>query len=89
MGCKSSKKKFNKEGEKQKIFKVGLSFGRNDLKVEGNFQTGYHSKINKKYVAVDRICEPRLPETREPLSILPEEEEEENGRVLSTSLLQS
>ena len=89
MGCKSSKKKFNKEGEKQKIFKVGLSFGRNDLKIEGNFQTGYHSKINKKYIAVDGICEPLLPETREPLSILPEGEEEENGRVPSTSVLQS
>ena len=89
MGCKSSKKKFNKEGEKQKIFKVGLSFGRNDLKIEGNFQTDYHSKINKKYIAVDGICEPLLPETREPLSILPEEEEEENGRVPSTSVLQS
>ena len=86
MGCKSSKKKFNKEGEKQKIFKVGLSFGRNDLKIEGNFQTGYHSKINKKYIAADGICE---PETREPLPILPEEEEEENGRVPNTSVLQS
>ena len=89
MGCKSSKNKFNKEGEKQNIFKVGLSFGRNDLKIEGNFQTGYHSKINKKYIAMDGICEPLLPETREPLSILPEEEEEENGRVPSTSVLQS
>ena len=87
MGCKSSKKKFNKEGEKQKIFKVGLSFGRNDLKIEGNFQTGYHSKIYKKYIAVDGIGE---PETREPLSIIPEEEEEEgNGRVPNTSVLQS
>ena len=85
MGCKSSKKKFNKQGEKQKIFKVGLSFGRNDLKKEGNFQTGYHSKINKKYVAVDGIGE---PETGEPLSILPQEEEE-NGRVPNTSVLQS
>ena len=90
MGCRSSKKKFNKEGEKQKIFKVGLSFGRNDLKIEGNFQTGYHSKIKKKYVAVDGICEPPLPQTREHLAILPEEEEEEeNGGVPSASLLQS
>ena len=57
------------------------------MKIEGNFQTGYHSKINKKYVAVDGICE---PETREPLSILPEEEEEEeNGRVPNTGVLQS
>ena len=78
MGCKSSKKKFNKEGEKQKIFKVGLSFGRNDLKVEGNFQTGYHSKINKKYVAVDG--EPSLPQ---------EEEENGYGSVPNASLLQS
>ena len=72
MGCRNSKKKFNKEGEKQKICKIGLSFGRNDLKVEGNFQAGYHSKIDKKYVAVDGICEP--------LSISPEiHEEEEEG----------
>ena len=71
MGCKSSKKKFNKEGEKQKICKIGLSFGRNDLKVEGNFQAGYHSKIDKKYVAVDGICKP--------LSNLPEIHEEEEG----------
>ena len=57
------------------------------MKIEGNFQTGYHSKINKKYIAVDGICG---PETREPLSILPQEEEEEgNGRVPSTSVLQS
>ena len=53
MGCRNSKRKFNKEGENQKICKIGLSFGRNDLKVEGNFQAGYHSKINKKYTAAD------------------------------------
>ena len=73
MGCRNSKKKFNKEGENQKLCKIGLSLGRNDLKVEGNFQAGYHSKTDKKYSAVDGICKP--------LSILPviqEEEEEEN-----------
>ena len=55
--------------------------GRNDLKVEGNFQLGYHSKINKKYEAVDG----------KPLAIIPEEEEqeEENGRVLDAGVLQS
>ena len=57
--------------------------GRNDLKLEGNFQLGYHSKINKKYEAVDG----------KPLAIIPEEgeqeEKEENGRVLSPSVLQS
>ena len=59
--------------------KIGLSLGRNQLKVEGNFQFGYHSEINKKYHAVDG----------EPLAIIPEEEQEENGRVPDTSVLQS
>ena len=55
MGCRNSKKKFNKEGEKQKICKIGVNFGRNDLKVEGNFQAGYHTKSDKKYSTVDGI----------------------------------
>ena len=78
MGCRNSKKKYNKEGENQKLCKIGLGVGRNDLKLEGNFQLGYHSKINKKYEAVDG----------KPLAIIPEEEEqeEENGRVLSRYL---
>ena len=86
MGSRHSKKKYNKEGQKQKMCKVGLSLGRNDLKLEGNFQLGYHSKIDKKYEAVDG----------KPLAIIPEiheeeEEQEENGygRVLDTSVLQS
>ena len=81
MGNRHSKKKYNKEGQKQKMCKVGLSFGRNDLKLEGNFQLGYHSKIDKKYDPVDG----------KPLASIPEEEEEqeENGRVLDTSVLQS
>ena len=81
MGSRHSKKKYNKEGQKQKMCKVGLSLGRNDLKLEGNFQLGYHSKIDKKYEAVDG----------KPLAIISEEEEEqeENGRVLDTSVLQS
>ena len=80
MGSRHSKKKYNKEGQKQKMCKVGLSLGRNDLKLEGNFQLGYHSKIDKKYEAVDG----------KPLAIIPEEEEEqeENGRVPDTSVLQ-
>ena len=81
MGSRHSKKKYNKEGQKQKMCKVGLSLVRNDLKLEGNFQLGYHSKIDKKYEAVDG----------KPLAIIPEEEEEqeENGRVPNTSVLQS
>ena len=74
MGCKNSKK-INKDAEKQKMCKVGLSLGRNDVKVEGNFQIGYLSKIDKKYFNVDGICE------NSPESVLPtiHEEKEENG----------
>ena len=81
MGCRTSKKKYNKEGENQKLCKIGLGVGRNELKLEGNFQLGYHSKIYKKYEAVDG----------KPLATIPEEEEEEeeNGRVLDPTVLQS
>ena len=86
MGSRHSKKKYNKEGEKQKMCKVGLSLDRNDLKLEGNFQLGYHSKIDKKYEPVDGKPLAILPE-------IPEEEEEqqenEYGRVLDTGVLQS
>ena len=53
--------------------------GRNELKLEGNFQLGYHSKIKKKYQPVDG----------KPLAVIPEEQEEENGRVLDPNVLQS
>ena len=87
MGCKGSKRKLNKEGEKQKLCKIGLAVGRNDLKLEGNFQCGYHSKINKKYEAVDGKPLTSIPEEQDkPLATIPEEE---NGRVLDTTVLQS
>ena len=79
MGCRTSKKKYNKEGENQKLCKIGLGVGRNDLKLEGNFQLGYQSKVYKKYQPVDG----------KPLAVIPEEQEEENGRVLDTTVLQS
>ena len=55
--------------------------GRNNLKVEGNFQFGYHSEIHKKYEAADGKLLPIIPEE--------EEKQEENGRVPDTSVLQS
>ena len=42
MGCRTSKKRYNKEVENQKLCKIGLGVGRNELKLEGNFQLGYH-----------------------------------------------
>ena len=98
MGCRTSKKRYNKEGENQKLCKIGLGVGRNDLKLEGNFQCGYHSKINKKYEAVDgKPLPPDKPLTPEEREETPEEreetpipeEEEQNGRVLDPNVLQS
>ena len=94
MGSRPSKRKYNKEGHKQKMCKIGLSLGRNKLKVEGNFQFGYHSEIDKKYHAVDG--EPQEEEINKKyevdhakhLPIIPEEGEE-NGRVSDTTVLQS
>ena len=100
MGSRHSKRKYNKEGHKQKMCKIGLSLGRNQLKVEGNFQFGYHSEIDKKYEAVDAKSLPQEEGISEIdkkyvsvdaklLPIIPEEEQEENGRVPDTSVLQS
>ena len=94
MGSRPSKRKYNKEGHKQKLCKIGLSLGRNQLKVEGNFQFGYHSEIDKKYHAVDGEPQEDINKKYEVdhakhLPIIPEEEEEENGRVPDTTVLQS
>ena len=98
MGSRPSKRKYNKEGHKQKMCKIGLSLGRNQIKVEGNFQFGYHSEIDKKYEAVDAKFLSQEEEDinknyevvhAKHLPIIPEEEEEENGRVPDTTVLQS
>ena len=97
MGSRPSKRKYNKEGHKQKMCKIGLSLGRNQIKVEGNFQFGYHSEIDKKYEAVDAkflsqeeedINKNYEVDHAKHLPSIPEEEEE-NGRVPDTTVLQS
>ena len=98
MGSRPSKRKYNKEGHKQKMCKIGLSLGRNQIKVEGNFQFGYHSEIDKKYHAVDGefssqedisdINKKYEVVHAKHLASIPEEEEE-NGRVPDTTVLQS
>ena len=91
MGSRPSKRKYNKEGHKQKLCKIGLSLGRNQLKVEGNFQFGYHSEIDKKCEAVDAkfIAEDETNKNYEVAHINTIPEEEENGRVPDTTVLQS
>ena len=54
MGQSASKNpKINKNHSKQKMFRIGLSVGRNDLNLEGHFQLGYHSKTIKNYKPVE------------------------------------
>ena len=50
MGNKNSNKtKRNKDHFKQKSLKVGLSFGKEAINIEGNAQIGYVSVNKKRY----------------------------------------
>ena len=51
MGCVSSKRKrrLNKDIDKKKVCKVGLSLRRGNTNVEGCVKTEYYGKTKKKY----------------------------------------
>ena len=50
MGHSASKNpKIDKNHNKQRMFRVGISVGRNDLNLEGHLQMGYSSKTVKNY----------------------------------------
>jgi hypothetical protein len=54
MGHSVSKNpKSNKDHNKQKMFKIGISAGRNDLNLEAHVQVGYCSKTVKNYKSVE------------------------------------
>ena len=56
MGHTASKNpKINKDHNKQKMFRIGISVGRNDLNVEGHIQAGYSSKTIKNYKAIENV----------------------------------
>lgn len=66
MGICQSKRnsiKRNKNHNRQKMFRFGISFGRNDLNLEGHVQMGYHSKTIKIYDPVKKqtVVEEDLP----------------------------
>ena len=47
------------------MFRVGVSFGRNDLQLEGHFQMGYCSKTIKNYTKMieeDKVEEDKVEE---------------------------
>ena len=50
MGHSGSKNpKINENHDRQKMFRIGTSVGRNDLNVKGHLQMGYNSKTIKNY----------------------------------------
>ena len=57
---KSDKIKRDKNHNRQKMFKFGVSFGRNDLNLEGHLQMGYNSKTIKNYGPIEKQV--KLPE---------------------------
>jgi hypothetical protein len=69
---KSDKIKRDKNHNRQKMFRFGISFGRNDLNLEGHLQMGYNSKTVKNYGPIEKqlVAEDELPsaigETAEP-----------------------
>ena len=44
----------DKNHNRQKILKFGVSFGRNNLNLEGHLQMGYNSKTIKNYGPIDK-----------------------------------
>ena len=62
MGQSGSKNpKTNKNHNRQKMFRIGISVSRNDLNVEGHLQMGYSSKTIKNYT---KPVETQLVETQ-------------------------
>ena len=60
---KSDKIKRDKNHNRQKMFRFGISFGRNDLNLEGHLQMGYNSKTVKNYGPIEKqlVAEEKLP----------------------------
>jgi hypothetical protein len=58
MGHSASKNpKSNKNHNKQKMFRIGISAGRNDLNLEAHVQVGYCSKTVKNYESIEKSQE--------------------------------
>ena len=57
---KSDKVIKDKKHNRQKVFKFGVSFSRNDLNLEGHLQMGYNSKTITNYGPIGKQLD--LPE---------------------------
>ena len=64
---KNDKIKRDKNHNRQKMFRLGISFGRNDLNLEGHLQMGYNSKTIKNYGPIENekqlVSDEKLPLT--------------------------
>ena len=76
MGQFNSKRhnpKINKNHNRQKMFRFGISFGRNDLSLEGHLQIGYNSKTVKNYKPVENEMNALISDDSAPISTLQNE----------------
>ena len=74
MGHSGSKNpKINKNHGEQKMFRIGVSVGRNDLNLEGHFQLGYHGKAIKNYTPIENHSQTNENKVEEPVPNIEEE----------------
>ena len=58
MGNSASKKpKINKNHNREKVVKIGVSVERDDLNLEGHLQMGYNSKTIKNYTPIENASQ--------------------------------
>ena len=57
--------KINKNRNKQKMFRIGISAGRNDLNLEGHVQVAYCSKTVKNYNPIEKTRENSIQNVEE------------------------
>ena len=70
----SDRLKRDKNHNRQKMFRFGVSFGRNDLNLEGHLQMGYNSKTIKNYGHIDNKTTV-LEENMSPVTTIPQDSE--------------
>ena len=70
----SDRLKRDKNHNRQKMFRFGVSFGRNDLNLEGHLQMGYNSKTIKNYGHIDNKTTV-LKENMSPVTTIPQDSE--------------
>lgn len=51
------------------MFRIGISFGRNDLNLEGHLQMGYNSKTVKNYKPLENELNAQMTNENETITI--------------------